>query len=147
MFGTIFSFLLSNLKSIKGLFSMLSLRIIKTGIIWATIAIISIGGFSYLSLTKENKSLISQMATVVADRQACINNKTMLVLEIDKQNKAVKKLQNKLKVRGQLLKSTKMRNAELLSQLSTRLDDIYKEKKLESCEGAMDWLLDKAVIR
>jgi len=120
---------------------------IKTFIIYCFIAFLAIGGFSYWGLIKENKGLILSAADAVIEYNSCITNKEDLIATVDRQNIAVKGLEKKLEIRGQLVESTKQRNAELLSSLATRLDNLYSEEKLKSCENAMDWLVDTAVRR
>ncbi len=150
MWLVVFKFITTYLGTLKGVFGMvgkLPLAYIKTGLIWAVIALLSVGIFNYWSLIRENKSLIGQVATAVVEYNSCISNKEQLIVDIDNQNKAVLALETKLEVRGQVIESTKRRNADLLSTLATRLDNLYGDDKLEKCEDAMSWLVDTAVIK
>ena len=150
MWLIIFKFITANLGILKGVFGMVSklpMNYIKTGVIWAVIASVSIGVFNYRHLISENKSLVGQVATAITEYNSCIANKDELVANVDRQNKAILSYKSELEVRGHLIESTKLRNAELLSTLATRLDNLYAGENLKSCDDAMNWLVDTAVTR
>jgi Tfp pilus assembly protein PilO len=107
------------------------------------VAAIAIGGYLYWnSLVNKIEKLEQDNATLQLQLQTCNANFNGLKGSLDAQNEALKKIDKMVEQNQQewkkLYSNIKGQNAAL----DKRLQDILKEKKPESCQAAIKYLLE-----
>lgn len=114
---------------------------------WKTLLILVVSGgiyFKYQDLTGQIEDYADKLKEKAEDLIACSAMKDELRDELRLQNKRIQSLVEQGEEAEKRLDEARDNNRDLQNRLEDELNSIDEERIPESCEGTMEWMLDKA---